>query len=155
MPLTLNVLPELELVHADYIGRTTLGDIVRAYSELLEHPEIARIRLGLNDLRGLCKLDVFYEGMTHLAGMISADSAERPLPWCTAIVVNQQSMHPHLDAFMREAKRHGTIRTERFRDIAGAVDWLGLSPGFLDHRLPCGRVIRDPHGRDQSIAGTT
>lgn len=158
MPLDLTFFPQWNFVHVDYFGRTTVGDIVRSYSDILAHPEADSLRYSLNDMRGLNALNVFYEGMSLMASTISSDAAERRVPWEIAIVNDKRGIMPILTDYCAQISQGGKARCGLFHDVAGAVDWLGAPSEVMDLSLPCGRRISDPPMRASqahNIAGTT
>ncbi|WP_417205784.1 hypothetical protein [Antarctobacter sp.] len=144
MPLDLTFFPQWKFVHVDYVGQATVGDIVRGYSDMMAHPEAGQLRFAINDMRGLEGLNVFYDGMMHMATTVSSDAAQRPEPLALAIVAHQRNMMPILTDYCARVARAGTARCGLFSDIPAAVDWLGLSHAVLDLRRPGGRRIADP-----------
>ncbi len=143
MPLDLTFFPRWNLVHADYFGCTTVGDIVRSYSDMLSHPESDCLRYAINDMRSLTNLNVFYEGMSFLARTVSADAALRAAPWEIAFVAPQRDMTPILTDYCAQVSRAGTVRCARFADIPAAIDWLGLPCGVMDLSVANSRRIGD------------
>ncbi|SNS90456.1 hypothetical protein [Antarctobacter heliothermus] len=149
MPLDLTFFPHWNLVHVDYFGCATVGNIVRSYSDMMSHPEAGRLRYAINDLRSLENLNVFYEGMSHMARTISADAALRPAPWEIAIVSTQRGMTRILTDYCAQVSRAGTARCGLFSDIPAAVDWLGVSRDVMDLSVTDGRLIMDARPSDR------
>ncbi|WP_323767631.1 hypothetical protein [Antarctobacter sp.] len=154
MPLDLTFFPQWKFVHVDYFGRATVGDIVRGYSDMLAHPEAGHLSFSLNDMRGLEGLNVFYDGMMHMAKTVSSDAAQRSEPLAMAVVANQRNMMPILTDYCAQVSRAGTARCGLLSDIADAVDWLGLSRDVLDLRLSGGRRIADPLSQSSTLTAS-
>lgn len=127
---------------------------MRSYADMLTHPEVGKLRYALNDLRGLEDLNIFHEGMMHMAQTISTDAAERPAPWEIAIVASRRDMMPLLTDYCAQVSRAGTTRCQVFADIHVAVDWLGLPSTVMDLPLSCGRRIADPRPLDPGVTAS-
>lgn len=154
MPLDLTFFPHWNLVHVDYFGRATVGDIVRGYSDMLSHPHAGRLRYAINDMRSLKNLNVFYEGMSHVARTVSDDAALRPAPWEIAIVAQQRGMTPILTDYCAQVSRAGSARCGLFSDIPAAVDWLGISRDVMDLRVADGGRIVDMRPSDPGVTAS-
>jgi hypothetical protein len=125
MPVSYKILKDIGVIVVRHIGRTDDDEMLNTYRKLLKEPDFELAYPKLVDLRESTSVDRSAGALQALAGLVQKHYSGKEMKSVAAIIAPADLYYGL--ARMYEALTDKDVEEVRvFRDLSGAVEWLGL-----------------------------